>query len=97
MKRVPYKHLDPGIREIVRRLNRARFVTTDSGDGVSKPPAGRVLPFPHVAIASTRLRMIEDAGRVQAFLAGADLLKGVKVEATYDPADESVVIMVMWP
>ncbi len=44
--------LDPGIRDVVVRLNNAGYVTTDSGDGVSKSDdafaSGCALPFPHV-------------------------------------------------
>ena len=55
----PYENLDPGIREVVRVLRDAGFVTTDSGDGVSKwenppewmtedPEGCGVLRIPHV-------------------------------------------------
>jgi len=44
--------LDPGIRDVVVRLNAEGFHTTDSGDGVSKPAdwyeSGEAIPFPHV-------------------------------------------------
>jgi hypothetical protein len=49
-----YSQLDPGIREVVRLVRSYGFVTTDSGDGVSKVakhgPMDGVLPFPHVVV-----------------------------------------------
>jgi hypothetical protein len=44
--------LDPGIRDLVVRLNKLGFDTCDSGDGVTKPAAGwsedEALRYPHV-------------------------------------------------
>lgn len=45
---VPYKNLDPGIREVVRLFNEAGFKTDDSGDGQSKCEHGIVRAWPHV-------------------------------------------------
>ena len=45
-----YESLDPGVREFVRWLHRYGYKTTDSGDGVSKPPERRVLNYAHVVI-----------------------------------------------
>lgn len=42
--------LDPGIRDVVVMLDAAGWDTCDSGDGVSKPPAGRVFDEPHVFV-----------------------------------------------
>jgi hypothetical protein len=56
-----YETLDPGIRDVVRRLRDRGFETTDSGDGVSKPAewyaAGEAIPFPHVVIPMTGAMM----------------------------------------
>ncbi len=81
-----YEELDPGIREIVRRLNAAGFETTDSGDGVSKPAdwyaSGEAIPFPHVVIAATADSMVERAHAATSVL-GADWT----VEANYSTHD----------
>lgn len=69
---VDYAALDPGIREIVRRVNDAGFETTDSGDGVSKPAdwyaIGEAIPFPHVVAATTPGLMVPAAERLAAVL-----------------------------
>jgi hypothetical protein len=44
------KYLDPGIRDVVTALWNAGLKTSDSGDGASKPPAGRDYEFEHVVI-----------------------------------------------
>jgi len=76
--KVPYAALDPGIRDVVRLLNDNGFETTDSGDGVSKPAAGIVFPFPHVAAVTTPGTMVADAERCAALL-GPEWI----VEASY--------------
>jgi hypothetical protein len=85
---VDYRYLDPGIRDIVRRLNEAGFETTDSGDGVSKPremfEAGCAIPFPHVVAVSRPETMIADAERAAAVLG-----EGWTVEASYSTHDKS--------
>ncbi len=43
--------LDPGIRRLVVWLNLDGFLTSDSGDGVSKPDAERWIDEPHVVIS----------------------------------------------
>lgn len=92
---VNYKALDPGIRDIVRQLNEAGFETTDSGDGYSKPPLACVLPFPHVAIKSSRDALIEDADRVYRWLA-EHRRRARFIQATYDPKDQSAIVFVGW-
>ena len=47
---ISLKNLDPGIRDVVAALWDRGLATTDSGDGVSKPKPGIVLPFEHVAV-----------------------------------------------
>lgn len=91
--------LDPGIREVVRLVQAAGFVTTDSGDGVSKPAdwyaTGEALPYPHVVVKSTPLTMVTDAHNL------ADLLNmprpgsigGWVVQATYTTNDRSCLLL----
>lgn len=46
-----YSELDFGIRLVVIMMEEFGFVTSDSGDGVSKGPVDEcVMPFPHVVI-----------------------------------------------
>lgn len=103
-----YKVLDVGIRETVRLLHVLGFATSDSGDGVSKPPPGRVLEFPHVAVCSKPASLLEDARRLRARLEGeiGDLTrrrrslrgggeKAIAIEASYSPIDDSAIIMLM--
>ncbi|HEX8030309.1 MAG TPA: hypothetical protein VF491_17665 [Vicinamibacterales bacterium] len=85
---VNYDELDPGIREIVRRVNQAGFETTDSGDGVSKPAAwyesGEAIPFPHLVATTTAADMVADACRLSAVLGD-----GWTVEAEYQTNTQS--------
>jgi hypothetical protein len=82
-----YAALDPGIRDIVRLLREVGFKTTDSGDGVSKPPVGRVFSFPHVVAAVETDAMVREAERMQACLGD-----GWIVEASYSTADKAGVL-----
>lgn len=89
--------LDPGIRDIVAHLRSAGFETTDSGDGRSKEPDPEVLPFAHVAIASSPPRLLVDADAAQAFLNAAGVPQDFQVEATYWPVSGTAVVLVTWP
>lgn len=51
MNEINYEELDPGVRQLVRILNRHGFITTDSGDGYSKDPEARWMDRPHVCIS----------------------------------------------
>lgn len=65
---IDYDELDPGIREVVRRLNDAGFTTTDSGDGVSKVDwiaNGEALDFPHVHVICTGAEMLDETRRLK--------------------------------
>lgn len=88
------EQLDPGIRRMVSWLRAEGWETTDSGDGVSKPPGPEVLPFPHVVIRSSPGRLVDDARRLRKFLCQYNTPE--QIEATFDPADESAVILVLW-
>lgn len=63
-------NLDPGIRDRVLEFIAAGFMTTDSGDGVSKAGSGQIYnDVPHIVISSTyeEIRSLHD--RVEAFVA----------------------------
>lgn len=90
--------LDHGIRELVIWLNAEGFETSDSGDGATKGDAG--WPVPNVAIKSRPAEMLADAHILMMKLAGRGVV--VKpcnlddepfIQATYDPAEESVIIV----
>lgn len=68
-----YESLDPGIRDLVRLLRQNRFNTTDSGDGVSKPPEHRVLDYPHVFCSSDSKSLIGECDRMREVLIEAGL------------------------
>lgn len=92
-----YDELDPGIRKLVRLLNERNFLTSDSGDGVSKPPEARVIDVPHVYMTTTPQSMIREAHRLAALLMvhlKAELVPGM-IQATFDPVDGSASLAVM--
>lgn len=99
-----YDELDPGIRHAVHLLRAWGFSTTDSGDGKTKPAHPDVLPYPHVAILAERDHLCHEADSVALCLRqyGWGVAEGFPpgkptVQATYDPADETAIIMVTWP
>jgi hypothetical protein len=84
-----FADLDPGIRDIVERLREAGFETVDSGDGKSKPPESRDVPFPHVfAQVADRAVLLAEADRMAQLLGPA-----WAVEASYDTAQEAALLM----
>lgn len=93
---VPYDDLDPGIRQVVRWLNDNSFVTTDSGDGVSKPHADEVLDVPHVSIRCEAETLVQVCDQLTILLREAgvepspmteDVVPGaVHVQGFYDPS-----------
>ena len=75
--------LDPGIRTTVLLLSAHGFVTTDSGDGVSKPFESRTFEVPHVVCrVDDPQRLVKEAHRL-----GDVLPVGWRVEANYCPHD----------
>lgn len=96
---IEYNELDPGIRWVVIWLNKIGFETTDSGDGRTKPPGPDVLPYAHVAIKSSPTSLLSDADhlrrRIDDARPGGSVMPSI--QATYDPADQSAVILVSWP
>lgn len=95
------EQLDPGIADVVIMLRNLGFNPTESGDGVSKPDVERDFDVKHVACAwepphGDGPNALE-IGRTDFFVA-ADRLQNVlgagwKVEASYDPADNSYVLL----
>jgi hypothetical protein len=92
----PYRHLDPGVRELVRELNGHGFHTTDSGDGVSKPEIGRTFDFLHVLMVTDPINMVSEADRLAALLPTLSH-PSLSVEASYRPADGAGVLFLFDP
>lgn len=88
---IDYRKLDPGIREVVRKLRDLGWETTDSGDGVSKPAMTCAMPFPNVAVETTRVFFFHDAQRLARDLDRIE--PRWTVEATYWPASGSVILL----
>lgn len=85
--------LDPGVRSLVIALRNKGYETTDSGDGVTKPPDQRVLDVPHVFIRVRGSRdLIDDARTLHRWLArwGDRWI----VEANYSTADGIALLIV---
>ena len=98
MESIDLSQLDPGVRSIVEHIRWAGFETTDSGDGRSKEPSAEVLPFGHVAIASSPVGLLSDANAVLLYLrTSRNIPAGFTVEATYWPIGGEAVILVSWP
>lgn len=97
-----YDELDPGIREVVRRLNEAGFITTDSGDGVSKAEliaSGDAMDFPHVFITLELRNFAHECQKLINYLhecgvtvlpVGHGYLTAASIQVTYDPVDGSM-------
>jgi hypothetical protein len=89
---------DPGIREVVRWLLDNSFETTDSGDGVTKPAAGDedALTEPHVIIRARPRSLSIEADRLARCLSTIGIaVQPGQVQASYDPADEVGVIILL--
>ena len=82
---INYDELDPGIREIVKKLNNAGFITTDSGDGSKYPDMEGALPFPMIVCKTTVENLILESHRLMSFLKDNDS-RFWTVEAVYHPA-----------
>lgn len=88
---IDYAKLDPGIREIVRKLRDLGWDTTDSGDGVSKPDMECAMSFPNIAVATACDRFFRDADALDIELSRIE--PGWTVEATYWPACGTVILL----
>lgn len=99
-----YEQLDPGIREVVRFIRSEGYVTTDSGDGKTKPPGPDVLPYPHVACQVPVMpSVITHADHLRRLMQMGEAIgkvpPGWQVQLTYDPATDHTrtIVMLLWP
>jgi hypothetical protein len=83
---------DPGIRERLARIINAGFVTTDSGDGVSKPSDERALNVPHVVVTCAAGALIPTAEALDALVPDAH----VDPSLYRGPAGWCGVVIVWW-
>lgn len=90
MTDVKYSALDPGIVDTVRLLRDEGFNTTDSGDGVSKPPEGRTFgDLAHVVcVVRWREDMLAEADRLHVLLGDT-----WHVEANYSTRDRVCLLV----
>lgn len=94
-----YDVLDPGICDVVRLLRSHAFDTSDSGDGVTKINMPCALSMPHVFIPVDPTQMISATLRLHRVVTAAGVTVSpngqgnVYIEASYDPADDSALIM----
>lgn len=91
---INYDQLDPGIRQVVRQLNDLGFVTTDSGDGVSKTDMEGAMDVPNVAIKVDPFYLLGEADRLYRHCAEWGL-EDFTIQASYDPVDGSAVILLL--
>lgn len=82
--------LDPGIRDVVVKLDAAGFRTCDSGDGKSKSAdwfeRGEALPYPHVFIDVAPIDIASESVRM------ANLLgPSWRIEASYSPGESAII------
>lgn len=103
---INYDQIDPGIRETVRKLNEAGFVTTDSGDGVhkfspdfsyengNKPDGHEVLDYPHVVIQVELDNMVSETDRLFNLVKswGLDIWEH-QVQLTYCPGQSPMIML----
>lgn len=94
-----YDQLDPGIRNTVRRLHGWGFATCDSGDGSKADTMECAVSEPMIAIVVSPEDLVRESLRL------ADCLRvhgvhletigddGPNIQATFDPADQSSVIL----
>jgi hypothetical protein len=89
-----HAQLDPGIFKIVLLLRAHGFVTTDSGDGVSKiGKMDDVLPFPHVVVRlDDEATMIAETRRLG--LLALELGDGWHVEMSWSPGGPAVAMLI---
>lgn len=83
--------LDPGIKRVVAALRARGFITTDSGDGVSK--SGELLgrgcaePYPHVFMVVSASALVEEADRLLMVVRGGLFTEESVAELSADPFD----------
>lgn len=82
---------DPGIQDVVLSLNYRGYLTTDSGDGKTKPLAARTFEDePHVV-----MQVSPDAGVVESRVLYTQVsgIPGVRIECSFNPADQVFLII----
>lgn len=98
--------LDPGIRRTVAWLRECEFQTTDSSDGITKPARGddEAMTVPHVAIVVHKHELIVEADRLAVLLEerghppqslSPKAGDTPEIQATYDPANQTAVIVLL--
>ncbi len=92
---VDYEALDPGIRWLVRLLNKHGFETTDSGDGVTKGEDGEDEPHVYMLVEDPD-DMIYESHRLMQLM--DDHMKPAnvpfRIQATYSPHDRLSILSV---
>lgn len=93
MDTLDYNLIQPRMRQTVRWLRSMGFDTCDSGDGVTNVEAGMedALEMPHVMMTVKKANMIYEADRL--YHACLETKIHGKIEASYDPEDESAIII----
>ena len=92
---IDFGELDPGVRELVRRLREQNFLTCDSGDGVSKPADERVFDRPHVIISTDPSKMIAEAHRLQTLVDSWVSNDEWECDVSYNPKD-GLAFLFVW-
>jgi hypothetical protein len=97
--------LDPGIVPTVLWLRSHGFETTDSGDGSKADTMECAWPCPNVVIQVEPRDLISETNRLRNLVTGLGLAvkpmtedmdpQHVEIQATYDPADEVAIILVL--
>jgi hypothetical protein len=99
MDDLDYETLDPGIRKVVRWLRENGFHTTDSGDGVTKRDMACAFDMPNVAMTTeSKYELFDEADRLWRMLKRRlpeRMHVEIHIEASYDPMDESCVILLL--
>ena len=93
--------LDPGIRDLVVKLNKAGWLTTDSGDGKSKPADQIVFTYPHVAISIPPSQSLTRSAdnlikwlKTENYPIGDSESNKWTVEANYSPLDKEKMLFI---
>lgn len=103
-----YRHLDPGIRCVVRLLHRWHYETTDSGDGKTKQSSGLydesdLIPVPHVVITGfANLRLLKSTAlglmldlREEGIVVSPQGEPGASIQYDFCPASNTSTILLM--
>lgn len=95
-----YAELDPGIQQTVKWLHQNGFRTTDSGDGKTKTATMEcALDTPNVAMVTSKVYLVSEADRLHRLLEEHKIpidfsgMSQVNIQASYDPSDNTSVIL----